>query len=84
MSHHDTIIPRVLLSDEAAGIVELAIPGPWVGPPLHHHDFGARARRGRAAPVPGDRHGRPDALRAARARRAGLAQGGDDRHGGGP
>ena len=39
MSHHDTIGPQVLLRSEPAGIVEIAVPPAWDGPPLHHHDF---------------------------------------------
>ena len=39
MSHHDTIGPQVLLSSEPAGIIEIALPPAWDGPPLHHHDF---------------------------------------------
>jgi mannose-6-phosphate isomerase-like protein (cupin superfamily) len=26
-------------SDGQIGIVEIGVPGPWSGPPLHHHDF---------------------------------------------
>ena len=26
-------------SDGQVGIVEISVPGPWSGPPLHHHDF---------------------------------------------
>jgi mannose-6-phosphate isomerase-like protein (cupin superfamily) len=43
MSRHDTLTCRVLLDSErsrgAAGIVEVAVPAAWDGPPLHHHDF---------------------------------------------
>jgi mannose-6-phosphate isomerase-like protein (cupin superfamily) len=40
---NETFGPTVLLrseeSDERVGIVELAVPAGWIGPPLHHHDF---------------------------------------------
>jgi quercetin dioxygenase-like cupin family protein len=26
-------------SDGQVGIVEISVPDPWAGPPLHHHDF---------------------------------------------
>jgi mannose-6-phosphate isomerase-like protein (cupin superfamily) len=35
--------PTILLRSEASrdrvGIVELAVPAGWIGPPLHHHEF---------------------------------------------
>jgi quercetin dioxygenase-like cupin family protein len=40
MSRHDTLTCRVLLAGEdAIGVVEIALPPGWDGPPLHHHDF---------------------------------------------
>jgi quercetin dioxygenase-like cupin family protein len=43
VSHHDTLIAKVLLdsarSDDAIGVVEITLPPAWDGPPLHHHDF---------------------------------------------
>ena len=43
MSRHDTLTSKVLLdsaaSAEAVGIIEIALPPRWDGPPLHHHDF---------------------------------------------
>jgi quercetin dioxygenase-like cupin family protein len=43
MSRHDTLTAKVLVdsaaSGEAVGIIEIAVPPRWDGPPLHHHDF---------------------------------------------
>jgi mannose-6-phosphate isomerase-like protein (cupin superfamily) len=43
MSHHDTIRPTVQLDSsqtgDAIGVIEVAAPPMWDGPPLHHHDF---------------------------------------------
>ena len=40
---HESFGPTILLRSEASrdrvGIVELAVPAGWIGPPLHHHEF---------------------------------------------
>jgi quercetin dioxygenase-like cupin family protein len=33
------VLLRSEFSDGQVGIVEISVPGPWSGPPLHHHDF---------------------------------------------
>jgi mannose-6-phosphate isomerase-like protein (cupin superfamily) len=36
---HFDVLLRSEHSDGHVGIVEVRVPGPWPGPPLHHHDF---------------------------------------------
>ena len=33
------VLVRSEHSDGPVGIIEIGVPGPWPGPPLHHHDF---------------------------------------------
>jgi quercetin dioxygenase-like cupin family protein len=43
MTDHESLTSTTLLdsrrSADAIGIVEIALPARWNGPPLHHHDF---------------------------------------------
>jgi mannose-6-phosphate isomerase-like protein (cupin superfamily) len=34
-----TILLRSEQTGDHVGVVELAVPAGWIGPPLHHHDF---------------------------------------------
>ena len=43
MTDHESLTSTTLLdsrrSHDAIGVVEIALPARWDGPPLHHHDF---------------------------------------------